>query len=57
MNEPKTELEIEELNGKISDGLDQLDRGEGIPGEFARLETLKRRQRVLERRPRPASQD
>ena len=42
--------EVEELNRRIAHGLAQLDRGEGIPGDKARRETLKRRLRGSQRK-------
>ncbi len=35
--------EVVALNQRIVDGLAQLDRGEGIPGDVARKETLAKR--------------
>ena len=39
--------EIADLNRRLSEGLAQLDRGEGIPSAKARLETMKRRSRRI----------
>ncbi|MDB5393623.1 MAG: putative transcriptional regulator, CopG/Arc/MetJ family [Rhodospirillales bacterium] len=39
--------EVMALNRRIADGLAQLDRGEGIPGDVARRETLARRARKI----------
>lgn len=39
--------EIAELNRRISVGLGQLDRGEGVAGDKAREETLRRRTRRI----------
>jgi len=40
--------EISELNRRIAVGLAQLDRGEGMPGDKARQESLKRRARRVQ---------
>lgn len=39
--------EVGALNQRIVDGLAQLDRDEGIPGDVARQETLARRARKI----------
>lgn len=41
------QIEIDNLNARISTGLAQLDRGEGIPAEQARRESLERRARRI----------
>ena len=45
------EARLQEVRGRIQEGLDQLDRGEGIPGEKVR-EEVKRRSAAA-RRGRP----